>query len=131
MQGAGPGGGHKKEYPAPCSEPAAPTPHPWVCAWACSGFRVLLPLGLAGGAMAEGQRSPCLDGGGGGAGARAGGPRPGRRQGTTGRLAIEGQEKVGVWLRLGPGRIRGSEPGPGAAGATVQGVGTAGRGAVR
>ena len=35
-----------------------------------------------------------------------GGQLPGRRQGTTGRLAIEGQEKVGVCLRLGPGRIR-------------------------
>jgi len=37
------GGGHKKECPAPCSGPAAPTPHPCPCVWACSLARVLLP----------------------------------------------------------------------------------------
>ena len=38
------GCGHKKECPSPCSGPAAPTLHPWVCAWACSLARVLPPL---------------------------------------------------------------------------------------
>ncbi|MBU4448431.1 MAG: hypothetical protein KKD99_07580, partial [Proteobacteria bacterium] len=31
------------QRPAPCSGPAAPTLHPWVCAWACSRARVLPP----------------------------------------------------------------------------------------
>jgi hypothetical protein len=84
------GGCHKKECPAICSGPAAPTPHPWICSW----------VWLAG-PWVRGRRFPM-------SGRRtAVVPGRGRWQGTKGRLSREDQEKVEVHLRLVPGRIKG------------------------
>ncbi|MBU4234432.1 MAG: hypothetical protein KKD99_00575 [Proteobacteria bacterium] len=101
-EGSG-GGGHKKECPAPCSWPAATTPHLWVCDSACARFPGSAPLGLAGGTMDVGRRSLTS-------------PRRWRwrrGRGTVDRVrddgrapragGLEGPEKLEVHLRLEPG----------------------------
>ena len=75
----GAGGGSHKECPAPCSGPAAPTPHPWVCAWACSRAQVLLPCSWVWPA------GPWVRGDGGGGGAGEPGGDWGRGRSTPGR----------------------------------------------